>query len=467
MCVGFIAGICSVPYSDTVWVTSSSWLYCAVAIIVIAFWKKRRWCIGIVVVAGGILGFYRGSLLHGELQVYESLVGQTVTMRGTVMEDADVGKDGSMTLRLQKIQIEGYESAGVVWASLRTAGDIRRSDNVTVSGRLEEGFGTFAATIYRADLVRVERPVPGDVALQVRDWFADSVRTAVPDPEAALGIGYLVGQRRALPPELDEALVIAGLTHIVVASGYNLTILVRLARRLFEKTSKYLSALCAGSMIAAFVAVTGASPSMSRAGLVAGLALLAWYVGRRFHPLVLLPFCAALTLLFNPSYGWGDLGWQLSFAAFGGVMILAPLLQAYFYGDKKPGFMRQVLGETVAATICTLPILMVAFGQISNVAIIANLLVLPLVPLAMLVTFIAGIGAALLPGMAAVFGYPATLLLGYMVEVAQYLAGLPWATQTITIPTWVAAAMYVGLGFVAAYIWYRTRFDLRRTSVVE
>lgn len=467
LCVGFVVGVCAIPYIATTVFASISWVLCAVVILVVGFWKSRRWCIAGVVIAGALLGLFRGSLLRGELRSYDQVLNQTVVVSGDVVEDTDTTKDGSMNVRLRTVRIGEQEQAGTVWVSLRTSADIRRSDTVTVSGRMQEGFGTFAASIYQADLVRVERPVPGDIALQVRDWFAKNVRSAIPDPQAALGIGYLVGQRRALPPELDEALVVAGLTHIVVASGYNLTILVRLARRLFEKTSKYLAALSAGSMIAGFIAITGMSPSMSRAGLVAGLALLAWYVGRRFHPLVLLPLCAAITLVFNPSFGWGDLGWLLSFAAFGGVLVLAPLLQAYFYGDAKPGLLRQILGETIAATICTLPILMVAFGQISNVAVIANMLILPLVPLAMLLTFIAGIGAAVIPGMAELFGYPATVLLGYMIEVVQYSAGLPWASQEVTVPAWVAAVLYGGICLGAVYLWHRTRLDLQRTSVVE
>jgi competence protein ComEC len=179
----------------------------------------------------------------------------------------------------------------------------------------------------------------------VRDDFADHVRKAVDEPAASLGIGYLLGQKSALPPELVEALTVAGLTHIVVASGYNLTILVRLARRAFARVSKYLATLSGGVLIVGFIAMTGASPSMVRAGLVASLSMLAWYYGRKFHPVTLLALVAAATVLVNPSYAWGNLGWELSFAAFAGVMIVAPLLQAYFYGNEKPRLVPQILGE--------------------------------------------------------------------------------------------------------------------------
>ena len=233
------------------------------------------------------------------------------------------------------------------------------------------------------------------------------------------------------------------------------------------RVSKYLSALSASAMIGTFVAITGASPSMSRAGLVAGLSLAAWYYGRTFHPLVLLPFAAALTVLVNPSFAWNDLGWQLSFAAFAGVMIIAPLVQRYFYGEIKPGIIRQIIGETVSAFVMTLPILVVAFGQVSNVAIIANVLVLPLVPLAMLLTFGAGVVAILVPAMAELAAYPATWLLTYMVGVAEYLSKLPWAMSEVQVGAWVAIVAYAVIAGGLVWLWWATRYNLRESNLVE
>lgn len=384
-----------------------------------------------------------------------------------VADDPDIGKRGETLLRLREIKIAGNHVGGSVWVSTYNNAAIKRSDVVTVEGKMSPGFGSFGAAIYMATVQKVERADGGDIALTVRDEFADNVRAAIAEPQVSLGLGYLLGLRRALPPELDEALVIAGLTHIVVASGYNLTILVRLARRLFIKVSKYLAALSASTMILAFIAVTGMSPSMSRAGLVAGLSLAAWYYGRKFHPLVLLPLAAAVTVAVNPTYAWNDIGWQLSFAAFAGVMILAPLLQRYFYGDKKPGMLRQIFGETISATIVTMPILAVSFGQFSNVAILANIMILPLVPLAMLLTFIAGMAAWLVPAVATIVGIPAQLLLMYMTETAQYFAELPWAlTTVVAAPQWVTGLAYVAIGGVCVYLWRVTKYDLAESNII-
>lgn len=433
----------------------------------VAFWRRFVYIIPLLVIGGIVMGLWRGQLAFGDLSALRQTIGYSVTVHGHVMDDVDSNASGQIALRLDSLTIHSKAIGGTIWATVSTKSDIKRGDFVTLTGKIAVGFGSFAGTMYRAELLKLEQPQPGDLARQFRDWFADAVRRAIPDPQSSLGIGYLVGQKRALPDDLVAALKIAGLTHVVVASGYNLTILVRLARRLFEKISKYLSALASSMMIVGFVSVTGLSPSMSRAGLVAGLSLAAWYYGRRFHPLVLLPFAASVTVLINPSYIWGDLGWQLSFSAFAGVMILAPLLQRYFFGDVKPGIVRQIMGETISATVVTAPILISAFGQISNVSIVANLLVLPLVPLAMLLTFIAGLGSILLSPFATLIALPATWLLGYMVAVAKYLSELSWATSVFSMSGFGVAGCYFLIVSVCVLLWRSTKLNLGESNLVE
>lgn len=467
LAVGIFVGVILAPMLSITWIATLAWFLTGVLLCLIAVTKQTVYMVPFAIAGGLIIGLWRGTAEQTALEAYQPLINTTLTIEGTVSDDRDTDKSGNTVLRLKEVMYRGYDLPGKIWVTLSSEAPVERSDRVTLHGKLQPGFGTFPAAMYRAELIKTERPQPGDIALHVRDWFADAVRTAVPEPEASLGVGYLVGQRRNLPEDLDMALKTAGLTHIVVASGYNLTILVRLARRLFEKISKYLSALAAGGMIVSFVAITGASPSMSRAGLIAALSLLAWYYGRKFHPLVLLPIAVATTVLINPSYAWGDVGWQLSFAAFAGVMLLAPLLQAYYFGPKKPGVIRQIFGETVSAWICTLPILLLAFGQISNVAIFANLLILPLVPLAMLLTFMAGIGALVAVPLATIVGFPAYALLSYMTQTAQFMAHLPWATSEFEAAGWQVALMYAALISFGIYMWRKTRLNLRDTNIVE
>lgn len=145
-------------------------------------------------------------------------------------------------------------------------------------------------------------------------------------------------------------------------------------------------------------------------------------------------------------------------------MILAPLLQRYFFGTKEPGVLRQVLGETVAAHAVTVPIIALGFGVVSNVAVIANLLIVPLVPLAMLLTFICGIWSII--GLPFIFlvGAPTQLLLGYMTTVATYVSELSWAQSEIAFEAWLWVG-YVAV-IVVACLWmsHATKHDLRNAN---
>lgn len=460
--LGFVAGVALAQVWQLVpWVGYAAGLLCAG----LAMWRQRRMLLALAFVGGALAGIARGSVSVHDLSIWQPLYGHTVTLTGRVSDDTEQASYGTR-VRLDALRLGTQELPGTVFATLTGAAPARRSDIVTMKGVVDEGFGSFAASMI-GNVVKIERPVPGDVALEVRDTFAGHVRSAIAEPQASLGIGYLLGQKSALPTDLAEALVITGLTHIVVASGYNLTILVRIGRRLFAKVSKYLAMLSGATMILGFVAITGLSPSMMRAGLVAGLGLWAWYYGRKFHPVTLLAVAAAITVAINPSYLWGDLGWLLSFAAFAGVMIVAPIATAYFYGTEKVSFVPQLLIETVSAQVATIPIMIMAFGQVSVIAPFVNLLILPLIPLIMLLVAIAGVGAWVFPSLAALWGWLPERLLTIQVGIIEWCAGLPWAITTLEWQWWAAVTYCVALGGAVLYMQWRSGYKLYTASVVE
>ncbi len=464
LCLAFVMGVwLALSISLSFW-----WIAIfGIAITGFGFWKGRVYTTILVCIGGGLIGIWHGSVSVEDLKIYQPLIGMQVTVQGMVKEDPTVNSKNKLVLQLSSIVIGGHELPGSMWMSVSPNKEIKRGDEVTLEGKMMPGFGTFAAILYNAKVTGLNHPQPGDIGRVVRDWFADKIRQAIPEPQASLGIGFLTGQKSALPGDLSQALQIAGLSHIVVASGYNLTILVRLARRLFMRISKFVAAVGSSIMIVSFVAMTGLSPSMTRAGLVSGLSLLTWYYGRSFHPFVLLPFAAAITVAIQPSYVWGDMGWQLSFSAFAAVMIVTPLLQRFFFGDTEPGTIRQVLGETVGAHVVTLPIVAMGFSVISNVAIPANILIVPFVPIAMLLTFISGLAAIITPGGAELVGMPASWLLGYMTHVAQYLAELPWAQTQIEVQWWWVLLYYTLM--IAGCVWMQrvTKFQLREVNIVQ
>lgn len=442
-----------IEYADTFWLIALP--ICLV--LCLLGWSKM---VVIVVVCVAIVGLHVGGDLLRDLRIYEPYFDQVVLLQGQVAQDASYSEKGDQRILLQDITMHGQVLPGEVWLSAGKPA-VKRGDRITVKGKLQRGFGTMAAVIYRAEVTEITRPYPGDIARRIRDWFGAGVQVAIPDPQSSLGLGYLVGQRTALPPDLDEAVRRVGLSHVVVASGYNLTILVLFARRLFTRFSKYLATCASVGMIGSFMFVTGFSPSMSRAGVVALVGLLTWYYGRTMHPFVLLSVVAAITVVLKPSYAWGDLGWALSFLAFIGVLVVAPLMHHYFWGTQEGSSIRLLLVETVAAQIMTMPIILVSFGMLSLYAIPANMLVLPFVPMAMLTTFLGGIGGILAPSLGSLAGLPANAILHYSIQVIYFFAELPLADKEVQVNSSLIFVSYLGIGIIMIYMKRRTLYDFR------
>jgi len=462
VCLSFVGGTAIAPICP-----QNSWIMWAsgATLIALAFWRLRRILLITVCIGGALLGLGRGTIAIGGVSRYHAYYKHQVIVTGIVADDIDIKSQGTH-MTLKSIHIDGHAFVGTMFATVKGGDVAKRSDSVMIKGIIDKGFGGFSASII-GKVMHIQRPVPGDVALNVRDGFASDIRQAIAEPEASLGIGYLLGQKSALPNDLVDALKVTGLTHIVVASGYNLTILVRIGRRLFAKISKYLAMLAGSSLIVGFIAMTGLSPSMTRAGLVAGLGLWAWYYDRKFHPITLLAVAASMTVLVNPSYVWGDLGWLLSFAAFAGVMIIAPIATAYFFGEENVPFLGQLLIETIAAQVATLPIMVVAFQQLSVIAPVANVLILPLIPFIMLLVAIAGIGTIIMPVFAAAIGWPAEQLLHIQITIINWCADIPWALEK-PIWQWWGVILYMAIIVVILiHMKLRVGYKLYTASVVE
>ena len=206
---------------------------------------------------------------------------------------------------------------------------------------------------------------------------------------------------------------------------------------------------------------------MSRAGLIATVSLLAWFYGRKIHPVVLIGISAGGTLFVNPSYAHNDLGWLLSFASFVGVLVLAPLIHAYFWGTQKPQWLRQLLVETASAQVCTVPIILLSFGTFSPLSIVANALVVPLIPVAMLLVFASGIASLVVPFVSQIVAFPATMLLRYMTTIIDRLSVLPLANDSISFSLTAFTTSYILIFISIIFLWRRSGHEFRDYNIIE
>ncbi len=436
LCGGILAGVAlgrvvHLPFSVGV----VSGLVCALVL------RRRDYILALALVIFGIsIGLVRAGIFIKQARLYDVLNGTKVAVRATVLGESVYADKGQIefetgTLVLQdgtklpgKITVRGY---GVPM--------VYRGDGVVVEGKLYKTRGSKQASMSFSNIRRVYKHKS---ALEtIRRKFNTVVISVLPEPLGSLALGLLVGQRNNLPDSFSDSLSRVGLTHIIAVSGYNLTIIVSFVRRLLKDRSKYQATVGAITLVGLFLMVTGSSASIVRASLVSLLSLWAWYYGRSIKPVVLLLVAACLTGAWNPLYVWSDVGWYLSFLAFTGVLVIAPILTERFF-RRQPKLIGQTIIETMSAQLMTMPLIMYVFGRVSIVALIANLMVVPLVPLAMLCSVIVGVMGFVSPVLAGFASVPARLLLTYMRDVVSVLAGLPFAEVRVSLELWHLLAGY-------------------------
>ena len=395
--------------------------------LLLLFRRKNHLSLLLVILIGLSLGLWRGGLYMDKLAELKSLTGQKVTIEATATSDSIYGRRSQLEFTANHVtllQVPSLQGKGLA-GSFKISGFgepmIYRGDRVQISGKLFPMRGSNQARIAYAQLKRVGADISWINNFTRR--YAAGMHSALPEPNSSFGLGILTGQRNTLSPELTNQLIMVGLVHIVAVSGYNLTILVRAVGRL-KLGSKYQRLAASLLLIGIFILITGFAASIVRAAIISILSLWAWYYGRKIRPVLLIAFAAALTGLANPFYVWGDMGWYLSFLAFFGVLMIAPMAAERFF-RREPKLLGMVVLETLAAEVMTLPLIMMSFNQLSLVGLIANALVVPLIPFAMLFAAIAAGAGMVLPAIAGWFAWPANLLLTYMLDVARLLSGIP------------------------------------------
>ncbi len=256
----------------------------------------------------------------------------------------------------------------------------------------------------------------------------------MPRDRAAVARGMVLGEDERIDPLVRDDFRRSGLAHVLAVSGQNVMLLCALATPLLAGLGlgSRGRVIALAALIALYIPLAGAGPSLQRAGVmgVAGLvALGAGRVSSRWYALLL---AADVTLALNPRV-IEDPGWQLSFAAVAGILLLAPALRRRIAGLPRP--LAEGAAITLAATLATAPLLAHHFGAFSAVGVVANLVAIPIVAPIMwagMSQVALGVAAAAVPPAAGVLGALTTtvgrvngVLVGWLGGLARYFGALP------------------------------------------
>jgi competence protein ComEC len=350
-----------------------------------------------------------------------------------------------------------------VWVSGR--GDppaIVRGDRVRVVGDAEApGRSDFASMLRRrgiavvldADDVRklgsASNPVVRS-AQRFRAVVGVSIGRLFRQPESGLLLGLALGDDSRLDEGLARDFHATGLGHLLVVSGENVAMVLApvLALALWLRLSRWPTFVLAAATVLFFVVLTGAEPSVLRAGVMAGLTLFGVLTGRPRSTAAVLSGAVLILLVVDPTLVW-SVGFQLSVAATAGMVGMATTIA------RRIGFLPRPVAlaaaATIAAQVAVTPILLFYFHEVPVVTVVANVLAFPAVSPALLLGLLAGAIGVAAPALARPVAALATLPMKYLELVADRLAKapVPWITTGGGL-----RVLVVGGALVLALTWW-------------
>lgn len=291
---------------------------------------------------------------------------------------------------------------------------------------------------------------------RVREWALAQLRARVPEPQASLIAGALWGERANLPPDLRAEFQETGTVHVLVTAGLHLGVVVALAMWLFTASRVPRVAACLGGIACAWAYAAAASahvPSMRAAAMIS-IALLARALGRRALSWNAFALAATLIALVRPLDVTGA-SFLLSFSCVGAILAWAkPLHDGLAESTRLPHVVREALAVAGATQLGTWPLTAAIFLQFAPYALLANLLVVPVVGVTMLCAG-AELAFAWAPSLSQACANLASWGASWMIAVVGGISSLPFARVPMTpAPAWCIGAYDVALLGVP-WLWKR------------
>ncbi|NTV44657.1 MAG: ComEC/Rec2 family competence protein, partial [Candidatus Yonathbacteria bacterium] len=300
--------------------------------------------------------------------------------------------------------------------------------------------------------------------LDLKERFSGGLARILPEPESSLAGGLIVGTKQSLGAKLLPEFRAAGVIHLVVLSGYNITIVAEAANRALAFLPAIFSSAIGAIGILLFALMTGAGATVVRASIMALLVIFARRVGRPYAIGRALLLAGSLMILQNPFILVFDPSFQLSFLATFALVYVAPILEPHMTRFPERFGLREIATTTIATQIFVLPFILYTMGDMSIVAVPVNMLILGVVPLTMLLGFVGGLIGMVSTSVGMIVGLPAYALLAYMLGIVDTASRLPLSVVHVpAFPFTVVASIYV----VYAYIIYTVHKKRKEKEMID
>lgn len=407
-------------------------------------------CFGIILVV-----LFSDFYIKEAPEVFETHVNQKVEFSGLIVDEPDTRENNQKLVVLLAPQSLAFGSQTKILVTVSLGEDFKYGDEINVKGKLEKPENFITDTGKEFDYInylkkdgiyylvnyadaRIISRDNGNIikskSFSFKEKFLEKINFSITEPESLLMGGLILGEKASFSDELRQKFIDTGTIHIVALSGYNITIVAQTLMgiiKFFTFLPKNFGIGMGVFSIILFILMTGGASTAVRAGIMAVLVLIARLTGRTYDVGRALLLTAVVMIIFNPMILRYDVSFQLSFIATVGVIYFTPKIEKYFLWVTKSFGLRDVFSVTTAAYIFVLPFIVYKMGNLSLIAIPANILILPFIPLTMLLGFLTGFVGLISYFIAIPFGYVSYLFLHYELGVINILSNMPFASFTI------------------------------------
>jgi competence protein ComEC len=411
------------------------------------------------------LGVLRYEIKEAKSGALETQIGQKISFQGTITDEPDEKEN------YVRLVIEENKTKIKILAVSRRYPEFHYGDKVEITGKLERPSSFAKASedkenfdwpaylakedIYYEIFYPDIKLLSGGGGSWLKRWlftlkekFIANLSVLIPEPNAGYLAGLTIGGKKAMPSDLQEEFRRAGVIHIVVLSGYNVTIVAYAIMKILSFLPQIFGISLGILGIAFFALMTGVSATVVRASIMASLVLLAKATGRIYQITIALLAAGFLMIFYNPKILRFDASFQLSFLSTLALIYVSPHIEKKLSFIPKKFSLREITGATISTQIFVLPFLLYQMGLFSVVALPVNLLVLIFVPATMFFGFITGGMVFISQILAIPFAWISYTFTAYELWIVNIFSKLPFASFNISISFWLMLLIYAGYAIV-------------------
>jgi competence protein ComEC len=459
-CLSFVGGILFASFF--VFSFYSGIVLSIVGLILIGcFWIEKKvvvagFCFLFFVLGGFDFNFHFNKVKSSPLI---DLNGKEVSLIGIVSQEPERGFNksqmifdpgkGKVLITTDKYSSVGYKDKIKIVGKLEVP---EKKDNFDYAGYLSKD--GISATMFFPEIEIMEKGKYENVFERIvsktysfKERMGEEIRKYIPADLSPVMESLILNNDSKMDKETKDELSKSGLSHIIAISGSHIVVFsamlfeVLLFLGFWRKQAEILAIV----FTFLYVFLVGMPASAVRAGIMVSLLFLAQILGRQSFNLRTLVLAAFSILLFNPLLLKFDLGFQLSFLAVLGLILMGPVFNNwlnYLFKDRLD-FMREILAMTFSAQVFTIPLLIYSFGYFSVVSLISNILVIPITPLLMALGLVLPLIGMVLPFLAWIVAIPSIILLSYMMFIVDFSSKVPFAVLNLKLPLFVLILLYL------------------------